>query len=911
MLIFMLKGVALLFLVVVSASNLSAQTVIKGKIVDATTKEALPGVTIKVKGKKVFTASGIDGSFSIKAAAGDSLELTSTGYLSRIVGSNKIATIELTSSQTTLKEVVVTNNIAIARKTPVAVSTINLAQIEEFSPNREFPELLENTPSVNISKQGGGNGDSRIAIRGFEQAQIAVMVNGVPVNDMENSSVYWSNWKGMSEIGAQIQVQRGLGNSKLSTPAVGGSINVITKASEMRPGTMISASVGNSGFEKTSVGFSTGKGKSNLAYTMLLSHETSSGYVQGTASEVYNYFATLSWEINSRSTLTATATGAPQWHNMRVAQTYQTYYGNPLDSTVIKRGPRYNNNWGYLSGKEFNTNMNFYHKPVANINYYYKMNPKTELSAILYGSIGRGGGTSYSYTAGTLNGYTFLTAPRDANNLIRFDDISNWNKGMSVSGFGSQFKQWGTASPSNYPSYIGKYVASASNTATNLARGLNRIAAMNEHNWYGTIVNLTHKPSKYLELDGGVDIRIYKGLHYRRVQDALGTDAYYEAYSQSNNSGDINNPAKYVAAGDRKTKIFNDNNDLVKQYGGYLGGSYEKNKLTISASGSYNTTSYQRVDYFLYKSTDPTRNSKIITYNGYSIKGGVSYRINNNHFVFGNIGYFEKAPLFGSVFYNYDNTTITHDLHNETTSSEEAGYNYRSSIVNVTVNIYHTLWNKNLVYSTTDANQNTFIANINGLIEDHKGIELESVIRPVRKFEINVMGSLGDWRYKNNVNAALYDNNNKYLGTQLYYLKGVKVGANPQNTFSLGTRYEVLKGLTVRANYRLSDAIYADFGSSGRSDKADSGRQAWQLPDYGLVNAGLIYTTRVEGKKITLELNVDNILDKTYIAESTTDTPYKKTTPKDFVIGDKGSGKLNTVYPGFGRTWAFTAKINL
>ena len=892
MLIFMLKGVALLFLVVVSASNLSAQTVIKGKIVDATTKEALPGVTIKVKGKKVFTASGIDGSFSIKAAAGDSLELTSTGYLSRIVSSNKMATIELTSSQTTLKEVVVTNNIAIARKTPVAVSTINLAQIEEFSPNREFPELLENTPSVNISKQGGGNGDSRIAIRGFEQAQIAVMVNGVPVNDMENSSVYWSNWKGMSEIGAQIQVQRGLGNSKLSTPAVGGSINVITKASEMRPGTMISASVGNSGFEKTSVGFSTGKGKSNLAYTMLLSHETSSGYVHGTASEVYNYFATLSWEINSRSTLTATATGAPQWHNMRVAQTYQTYYGNPLDSTVIKRGPRYNNNWGYLSGKEFNTNMNFYHKPVANINYYYKINPKTELSAILYGSIGRGGGTSSSYTAGTLNGYMFLTAPRDANNLIRFDDIATWNGGAAVKGFGtSVLKPWTIAGP-----YLGKQVI-------NTSKGLNRVAAMNEHNWYGTIVNLTHTPTKYLELDGGLDVRIYRGLHYRRVQDALGSDAFYDI-------ADINNPAKYVAAGDKKTKIFNDNDDLVKQLGGYLGGSYEKNKLTISASGSYNTTSYQRIDYFLYTPTDPNRKSKIISYNGYSIKGGVSYRINNNHFVFGNIGYFEKAPLFGSVFYNYDNTTITQNLHDETTSSEEVGYNYRSSVVNVSVNIYHTKWNKNLVLSTT-TNQGTLTTNINGLIEDHKGIELESVIRATQKLQITAMGSLGDWRYKNNVNATIYDDQNKFVSNQLYYLKDVKVGSNPQNTFSLGARYELIRGLSFKANYRFCDALYADFGSSGRSDVADSGRQAWKLPDYGLLNTGVIYTTKIDGKKITLELNVDNILDKQYIAESSSDTPIKKTTPKDFVIGDKGSGKLNTVYPGFGRTWAFTAKINL
>ena len=109
----------------------------------------------------------------------------------------------------------------------------------------------------------------------------------------------------------------------------------------------------------------------------------------------------------------------------------------------------------------------------------------------------------------------------------------------------------------------------------------------------------------------------------------------------------------------------------------------------------------------------------------------------------------------------------------------------------------------------------------------------------------------------------------------------------------------------------MCDAIYADFGSSGRSSVADSGRQAWKLPDYGLVNTGLIYAPNIKGKRLTLELNVDNILDKQYIAESSSDTPFKKTVPKDFIIGDKGSGKLNNVYPGFGRTWAFIAKIRL
>lgn len=89
-------------------------------------------------------------------------------------------------------------DIAKDRKTPVAVSTIKEAQIQERIGNQELPELLNTTPSVYATKSGGGFGDSKINIRGFAQENIAVMVNGVPVNDMESGAVYWSNWAGLS-----------------------------------------------------------------------------------------------------------------------------------------------------------------------------------------------------------------------------------------------------------------------------------------------------------------------------------------------------------------------------------------------------------------------------------------------------------------------------------------------------------------------------------------------------------------------------------------------------------------------------------------------------------------------------------------------------------------------------------------
>lgn len=101
------------------------------------------------------------------------------------------------------------------RKTPVALSVVTAKEIEEKLSTQEFPEVLKSLPSVYATKEGGALGDGRINLRGFETENIAVMVNGVPVNEMEWGGIYWSNWAGLSDVTRFIQVQRGLGAQRL------------------------------------------------------------------------------------------------------------------------------------------------------------------------------------------------------------------------------------------------------------------------------------------------------------------------------------------------------------------------------------------------------------------------------------------------------------------------------------------------------------------------------------------------------------------------------------------------------------------------------------------------------------------------------------------------------------------------
>ena len=151
----------------------------------------------------------------------------------------------------------VTASVAVSRKTPVAVTVIDPVVIENKLSSQEFPEILKSTPGIYATKQGGGFGDARFNLRGFENENVAVMINGVPMNEMEWGGIYWSNWSGLSDVTRSMQVQRGLGASKVAAPSVGGSVNIITNTTDVKAGGGVSYALGNDGYNKIAFNVST------------------------------------------------------------------------------------------------------------------------------------------------------------------------------------------------------------------------------------------------------------------------------------------------------------------------------------------------------------------------------------------------------------------------------------------------------------------------------------------------------------------------------------------------------------------------------------------------------------------------------------------------------------------------------
>ena len=137
-------------------------------------------------------------------------------------------------------------------------------------------------------------------------------------------------------------------------------------------------------------------------------------------------------------------------------------------------------------------------------------------------------------------------------------------------------------------------------------------------------------------------------------------------------------------------------------------------------------------------------------------------------------------------------------------------------------------------------------------------------------------------------------------------------------TASLGASYEVVTRVTIDANYNFNDKLYASI--SPGDFKTETNKGALQLPSYGLMDAGFSYkmlTGKNKDKSVNFRLNVNNVLDEIYIAESKTNK-----FASDFVSGTSGptfesAGKTyngvataNNVYFGFGRTWNFSLRYD-
>jgi len=156
---------------------------------DADSGESLAGANVVVEGTGLGTATNIQGRFTISnVPEGSQITASMIGYESKTMTARSNLEFNLVRGTVEMSGLEVLASRA-GEKTPVAYTNVSKADMEVRLGSQDIPMALNTTPSVYATQQGGGAGDARINVRGFNQRNTAVMINGVPQNDMENGWV--------------------------------------------------------------------------------------------------------------------------------------------------------------------------------------------------------------------------------------------------------------------------------------------------------------------------------------------------------------------------------------------------------------------------------------------------------------------------------------------------------------------------------------------------------------------------------------------------------------------------------------------------------------------------------------------------------------------------------------------------
>ncbi|WP_111307764.1 TonB-dependent receptor [Confluentibacter sediminis] len=850
---FLMMAVAFLFTTVIMA-----QSTVTGTLIDAELNAPLPGANIVEKGTTNGTTSDFDGKFSLKTEnRSGQIVVSYVGYAPVTLsfnGNSNVGSIKLVSDNS-LDEIVIVGSgvidLAEGRKTPIAVSTIKAIQIQEKTGTSDLPEILKSTPSVQ-SVQKGGFGEGQLFLRGFDQTNTAFLLNGQPINGVEDGKMYWSNWSGVLDVAKAVQVQRGLGSSKLAISSVGGTVNIVTKTIDKKEGGFVQQMIGNDNYTKTTASYSTGLMESGWAFTALLGHWQGEGYADHTDGQGQTYFLSLGYKPNENNIFNFMVTGAPQWHAASGYNTLKTY---------LEKGRRYNfaytgvNSPNNISGGFYPTGRNVYHKPVANLSWDLTINDKSSLSTVLYASLGRGGFGSTMSSSGV------PTYVRGSNNN------HNW---------------YGLVA--NYNNQLTENLSLNAGADVRLYNGIH-FRGVNE----------------FLSISSLNSSSDYNGGSY----------VITKTYGGLNPWGLLFNPNNDHA---QRIHGYYDYEEKINYTGVFGQLEYTKDQFSAFFQGSASTQSHFRTEYGEAQNKGQAEDSDKINNTGFNAKAGAAYNINDNNIVFVNAGYYSRQPYHSDLFINDRSSNQLNPFveGNQKITGFEAGYKLLGDKVSANINLYHTTWDNKIDYSSRDTDSDGLadeFTKTSPLKQVHMGAELEIFTRPVDKLNINGFLSIGNWEYRGNITSRTTDDTGAVIAEgDISYIDGVKVGEAAQFTAGISADYEFLPRLKLGANWNQYDNLYgaADFGSA--EFKTENNRGSIKLPSYDTVDAGLSYKMLLgknDQNSLQFRVNVNNVFGEVYI-ENSRDNIHVDSGD----VAWKGVNVKNGVWFGYGRTWNVSMRYN-
>ncbi len=182
--------------------------------------------------------------------------------------------------------------------TPVTKTDVSREEIAKRNVGQEMPSLLKDLPAMTYSSDTGlSNGYAYVSMRGVGPTRINFTLDGAPLNEPEDSTLYFVDFGDLGSSVESLQVQRGVGTSAAGVASFVGSVNFASLDLAEATETTARLALGSFGTERVTAGFQTGRlGDSGFKAYVRGSYQETDGFRDNSAIRQRSVFTGVSHE---------------------------------------------------------------------------------------------------------------------------------------------------------------------------------------------------------------------------------------------------------------------------------------------------------------------------------------------------------------------------------------------------------------------------------------------------------------------------------------------------------------------------------------------------------------------------------------------------------------------------------------
>jgi len=873
----MKKTILTLLLSLVTVIFMHAQqTTVKGQVIDADSTDPVSEVSVSIKGETLSQKTNEEGKFNFSSnlpLGEQSLIVTKEGYFAKtftiIIEEGKVVD---------LSTIILNQDLGETDDFTISLSEDELDSDESVASNTSG--ILQSSKDAFARAAAFDFSGTFFRVRGLDSENGTMLLNGIKMNKVFNGRPQWSDWGGINDVMRNQDFVNGSKANDYTFGGVGGTTNVNMRASQYRKGSRISYASSNRSYtNRVMATYTTGLMENGWALAITAGRRwAEEGYADGTVYDANSIFASIEKKINDKHSINFTSIYTPNRRGKSAGMTQEVF---------DLKDNKYNSYWGYQDGEKRNSRIKEIEEPILMLNHYWTLSDKTTLNTNVAYQFGHIGNSRIDFNGSNPDPTYYRKLPSYALQ----DDTSNASLANAYA-LEQEFLNDGQLD------WNAMYAANSTNPG-------NAVYALYEDRnddkqWsFNSILNT--ELAENITLNTAVNYKVLESHNYAKILDLLGGTSYLDIDYFDVIDNNTLTPNRSVGEGD--TFKYNYNLDAT-MYDAFAQAQFKYNKVDFYLGGQYGKTEYQREGFYQSAhfpiSTGVTSfgTSDKLDFTKLGGKAGVTYKISGKHLLDFNGAYIQDAPTMRNSFLNSrQNNLIVPDLTEVKTTSVDASYIFRSSILKTRLTGYYStvedasevgFYYIDGVSGTTDV-QSFVQEATTGVDKRNMGIEFGAEAQVTPTIKLKAALSFAESVYTGNPNVHLssddfIDDSLEGDGVINYgqaSLKDYKVAGGPQRAASIGFEYRDPKYWWFGATANFFSNAYLDIASVTRTpnfgldqdgidivgydeDVARELLKQEKFDDYMLVNLVGGKSFKFGKKYIGFFASINNVFNQTY-----------------------------------------------